>query len=168
MRAGVLGLLVSAAVLVAGCYSTKLDRTELTPKGPTAEELYLAKSYAINSRAPTFGEKRRWESEVEERVYKYLREHPELEQTTRYSEFRFWWQVTTGSTPDEVRVLLDEPGEQTVDPVQMAALAGSQWNEIQTKTIKEAWFYPPAWVLYFDDTSVVAIVHKVSSVAPSQ
>jgi len=98
---------------------------------------------------------------------KYLREHPELEQTTRYSEFRFWWQVTNGSTPDEVRVLLEEPGEQTIDPVQMAALAGPQWNEIQTKTIKEAWFYPPAWVLYFDDTSVVAIVHKVSSMAPS-
>jgi hypothetical protein len=168
MRAGGLGLLVSAAVLLAGCYSTKLDRTELTAKGPTAEELYLAKSYAINGRAPTFGEKRRWESEVEERVYKYLREHPELEQTTRYSEFRFWWQVTPGSTPDEVRVLLEEPGEQTVDPVQMAALAGSQWGEIQGKTIKEAWFYPPAWVLYFDDTSVVAIVHKVSSMAPYQ
>ena len=168
MRAGVLGLLVSAAVLAAGCFSTKFDRTELTAKGPTAEELYLAKSHAINGRAPTFGEKRHWESDVEERVFKYLREHPELEQTTRYSDFRFWWQVTTGSTPDEVRVLLEEPGEQTIDRVQMAALAGQQWNEIQTKTIKEAWFYPPAWVLYFDDTSVVAIVHKVSSMAPSQ
>jgi len=166
MRAGVLGLVVSAAVLAAGCYTGKLDRTELTPKGPTAEELYLAKSYAINGRAPTFGEKRRWESEVEERVYKYLREHPELEQTTRYSDFRFWWQATTGSTPDEVRVLLEEPGEQTIDPVQMATLAGRQWSEIEGKA-KEAWFYPPAWVIYFDDTSVVAIVHKVSSMAPS-
>jgi len=68
MRAGILPLLLSVAVLAAGCYTSKLDRTELTPKGPTAEELYLAKSHAINGRAPTFGEKRRWEAEVEERV----------------------------------------------------------------------------------------------------
>jgi len=89
-----------------------------------------------------------------------------MEQTTRYSEFRFWWQVSTGSTPGEVRALLEEPSEQTIDPVQMATLAGRQWSEIQGKA-KEAWFYPPAWVIYFDDASVVAIVHKVSSMAPT-
>ena len=166
MKARLLGLVLLSALFAAGCFATKLDVVELTPKGPSAEALYLAKSQATNGRAPTFGEKRRWEAEVEERVYAYLREHPELEQTTRYSDFRFWWQVTTGSTPTEVRVLLEDPREQTIDPVLMASLAGRQWDEIQGKA-KEAWFYPPAWVIYFDDTSVVAIVHKVSSLAPT-
>jgi hypothetical protein len=166
MKAHALGLAFLSLLFAAGC-ATKLDVVELTPKGPSAEALYVAKTYAINGRAPTFGEKRRWEAEVEERVYAYLREHPELEQTTRYSDFRFWWQVTTGSTPAEVRVLLEDPGEQTIDPVQMAALAGRQWNEIQGKA-KEAWSYPPFWVIYFDDASVVAIVHKVSSMAPTE
>ena len=164
MKARPLRRVLLAALMAAAC-AGKLDVVELTPKGPSAEELNLVRSYAINGRAPSFAEKRRWESEVEERVYAYLREHPELEQTSRYSDFRFWWQVTTGSTPAEVRVLLEEPAEQTIDPARMAALAERQWTEIQVKA-KEAWFYPPAWIIYFDDTSVVGIVHKVSSVAP--
>jgi hypothetical protein len=156
-----------AALLAAGCFSTKLDVVELTTKGPSAEDLFQERSYAINGRAPSFDEKRRWEAEVEERVYAYLRQHPELEQTNRYSDFRFWWQVTTGSTPKEVRVLLEDPAEQTIDPARMAALAERQWSEVQGKA-KEAWLYPPAWVVYFDETSVVGIVHRVSSAAPRE
>jgi len=157
---------VLVALLAVGC-AAKLDTVELTPKGPSAESLFEDRFNAINGRAPNFAEKRRWEAEVEERVYAYLRQHPELEQTSRYSDFRFWWQVTTGSTPAEVRVLLQEPAEQTIDPARMAALAERQWIEIQD-TAKEAWFYAPAWVIYFDETSVVGIVHKVSSVTPRE
>ena len=164
MMARSLGGLLLALLMAAAC-ATKRDVVELTPRGPSAEELYQERFRAINGRTPNFGEKRRWESEVEERVYTYLRQHPELEQTSRYSDFRFWWQVTTGSTPAEVRVLLQEPGEQTIDPARMAALAEHQWAEIQDKA-KEAWFYPPAWIIYFDETNVVGIVHKVSSIAP--
>lgn len=155
---------VLAALMSVGC-AAKVDVVELTPKGPSAEDLYLERSWAINGRAPTFTEKRRWEAGVEERVYAYLRQHPELEHTARYSDFRLWWQVTTGSTPAEVRVLLEEPAEQTVDRARMAVLAERQWVEVQAKA-KEAWFYPPAWVIYFDETSVVGIVHRVSGAAP--
>jgi hypothetical protein len=164
MKARAFRRVLLAALMAAGC-AAKVDVVELTPKGPSAEDLYLERSHAINGRAPTFEEKRRWEGEVEERVYAYLRKHPELEQTARYSDFRVWWRVTTGSTPDEVRVLLEEPAEQTIDPARMAALAERQWNEIQAKA-KEAWFYPPAWVLYFDDTTVIGIVRRVSDGAP--
>ena len=157
-------LLLVAAFVAAAC-ATKLDVVELTSKGPSAEELFQARALAINGRTPTFDERRRWEAEVEERVFAYLREHPELEQTSRYSDFRFWWQVTTGSTPAEVRVLLQEPAEQTTDAARMAALAERQWPEIEGKAA-EAWFYAPGWVIYFDETSVVAIVHRVSSMAP--
>src|SRR5215813_10011125 len=133
MNAHVLAMVVVVPLLTSACLTHKLDLVELTTKGPTAEELYVAKSYAVNGRKPTFSEQRRWEADVEDRVFKYLREHPEMEQTTRYSEFRFWWQVSTGSTPGEVRVLLEEPSEQTIDPVQMATLAGRQWSEIEGK-----------------------------------
>ena len=153
-----------AALLAAAC-AGKLDVVELTTKGPSAEEFFVARSHAINGRSPSFDERRRWESEVDERVYAYLREHPELQQTTRYSEFRFWWQITTGSTPAEVRVLLAEPQEQTIDPARMAVLAERHWTEIQPRA-KEAWVYPPAWTIYFDDTGVVAMVHRVSAAAP--
>ena len=150
---------VLAALMAAGCAS-KPDVVELTPKGPTAEELYLGRFHMINGRAPTFAEKRRWEGEVEERVYTYLRQHPEMRQTDRYSDFHMWWQVTKGSTPAEVRLLLEDPLEKTTDPERMAALAEWQWSEIYSKA-KEAWFYPPTWVIFFDEGSVVAIVHRV-------
>ncbi len=155
------GLLLTALV-TAACATSRLDKVELTTTGPSAEEFFVARSYALNGRAPTFDEKRRWESEMEDRVYAYLRAHPELERTSRYSDFRFWWRVTTGSTPAEVRVLLPEPQEQTIDAPRMAALAGRQWTEIESKAT-EAWVYAPAWVIYFDDTNVVAMVHRVSS-----
>jgi hypothetical protein len=166
MKASLLLRLLPMALLAGACHTGKLDVVEVTPKGPTAEELLVTRFVAINGRTPSFDEKRHWEAQVEERVYAYLRQHPEMEQTNRYSEFRFWWQVTTGSTPGEVRVLLDEPTEQTIDPARMAALAEHQWGEISPKA-KEAWFYSPAWVIYFDDTSVVGIVHKVSSLTPN-
>ena len=157
-------VLLAAAVAAVGC-AAELDKVERTTHGPSAEELMLARSYGINGRAPTFEEKRYWEREVEERVYAYLRDHPELQQAPRYSEFRFLWQVTPASTAAEVRVLLQEPQERTVDPARMAALAERHWGEMRSK-VKEAWVYEPAWAIYFDDAGVVAIVHRVSSIAP--
>ena len=68
---------------------------------------------------------------MDEKVFKYLREHPELENTSRYSEFRFWRQVTNGSTPGEVKVLLDEPREQTIDPALMASIGEQHWQAVR-------------------------------------
>ena len=155
-----------AALVAAGC-AARLDTAELTVRGPSAEELVVGRSYAVNGRSPTFDEKRQWEGQVEDRVFRYLREHPELEQTARYSEFRFWWQVTSGSTRGEVRVLLEEPQEQTIDPARMTALAERHWAGLEGKAT-EAWVYEPAWVIYFDDTGVVSMVHRVSSMAPRE
>ena len=155
-----------AALVAAGC-AARLDTAELTARGPSAEELLVGRSLAVNRRPPTFDEKRQWEGQVEDRVFRYLREHPELEQTARYSEFRFWWQVTSGSTPGEVRVLLEEPQERTIDPARMAALGERHWEGLQGKAT-EAWVYERAWVIYFDDTAVISMVHRVSSMAPRE
>ncbi len=167
MSSRVLSGVLLVALAAAACATGRLDKVELTTQGPSAEEFFVARSYALNGRAPNFDEKRRWESEMEDRVYAYLRDHPELEQTSRYSDFRFWWQVATGSTPAEVRVLLRDPQEETIDVPRMAALAERQWTEIQSKA-KEAWFYAPAWVIYFDDTTVIAMVHRVSSASAAR
>ena len=47
----------------------------------------------------------------------------------------------------------------------LAALAERHWGELRSK-VKEAWLYEPAWAIYFDDAGVVAMVHRVSSIAP--
>lgn len=154
----------AAALLLAaaGCVST--DVVERTTRGPLAQEFLVARSYEVNGRAPNFEEKRYWEDQIDSRISKYLREHPELQQTTRFSDFRFWKQVTPGSTPAEVKVLLEDPSEQTIDPALMAALAERHWSAIRPKA-KEAWVYPLGWVLYFDDKGVIEMIRRVSTIS---
>jgi hypothetical protein len=150
-------------LLLAGCAGTEV--IERTTRGPLAEELFIARSYEVNGRRPNFDEKRYWQDQVDRRIARYLREHPELEQTTRFSDFRFWRQVTVGSTPEEVRVLIEDPVEQTTDPALMAVLAERHWPAIGAR-VKEAWTYPLGWVLFFDDKGVVEMTRRVSTISP--
>jgi len=153
--------LALAALLATACSATQ-PVLERTSRGPTAEELFIAQSVAANGRPPSFDEKRVWQDQMDEKVFKYLREHPELESTSRYSEFRFWRQVAPGSTPGEVKVLLGEPREQTIDPALMGVLGERHWVALRP-TAKEAWVYPLGWVVYFDDKgAVVDMLRKVS------
>ncbi|MGH7386263.1 MAG: hypothetical protein ACREKG_13890 [Candidatus Rokuibacteriota bacterium] len=152
--------LAAAALLTSGCAATE-PVLERTTRGPNAEEFFIQQSYAVNGRPPNFDEKRVWQDQMDEKVFKYLREHPEMESTSRYSEFRFWRQVTNGSTPGEVKVLLGEPRERTIDPALMAALGEQHWTAVQG-TAKEAWVYPLGWVVFFDDKAVVDLLRRVS------
>jgi hypothetical protein len=154
------GALAALALLLASCAATQ-PTLERTSRGPNAEEFFIQQSVAANGRAPSFDEKRVWQDQMDEKVFKYLREHPELESTSRYSEFRFWRQVAPGSTPGEVKVLLGEPREQTVDPALMASLGEQHWIAVRA-TAKEAWVYPLGWVVYFDDKGVVDMLRRVS------
>jgi len=150
--------LAAVAIATAACATS--DRVEWTPRGPTAEEVFNERSMAVNGRPPNFEERRQWEGLVEDRVFAYLRQHPEMQQDPRYNEFRFWWQIGTGTTPAEVRILLGDPNEQTIDRARMAALAEQRWGDVPP-IAQEAWVYEPAWVLYFDDRSVVGVIHRI-------
>ena len=159
--ARVLALLL--ALGAAACVD-KLEIVEQTTQGPTAWDVLGARSLSVNGREPSFDEKRYWDTQVETRIAKYLREHPELEQSPRYTEFRFWRQVAPGATRSEVEVLLEEPQEQTIDNALMAMLAERHWTDLERKA-KEAWVYYD-WVIYFDDVSVVGMVRRVSRLDP--
>jgi len=150
------------ALAAVGCLSTEV--VERTTRGPFAQEFLVVRSYEVNGRGPNFEEKRYWEDQIDSRISKYLREHPELQQTTRFSDFRFWKQVTPGSSPEEVKVLLEDPREQTIDPALMAALSEQHWPAIRSKA-KEAWVYPLGWVLYFDDKGIVEMIRRVSPIS---
>ena len=156
MRALRLAGVVTAALMAVAC-ATPQPVVEQTTRGPIAQELQIARSYAANGRDMGWDEKRHYEEQMEEKVFKYLREHPELQNETRYSTFRFWRQVSVGSTKEEVKVLLDDPDERTIDPALMASLARRHWSQVQGKA-KEAWVYPLGWVLYIDDKAVVSMI----------
>lgn len=159
------GMLRAAALaalgLVVGACMTPPPVLERTTRGPNAEEFFVQQSYATNGRPPSFDEKRIWQDQMDEKVKKYLREHPEIENTARYTEFRFWRQVAPGSTPGEVKVLLGEPREQTIDPDMMAFFGEQHWVAMRAAA-KEAWVYPLGWVVFFDDSGVVDMLRRVS------
>ena len=145
-----------------GC-AAQMETVERVAQGPRAEALFLGRSFLTNGREPSFDEKRMWEDRLDDRVSRYLREHPEMERTTRYSDFGFWRQVGLGSARGEVRTLLDEPDEETVDPALMAALARQHWPEISRRA-REAWVYPVGWVIYFDEQGVTDVVRRIGTV----
>jgi hypothetical protein len=158
-RGPCMGVILLAGVLGAGCATAGHDTVARTGLGPSAKELFVARSVMAYGRAPNFDETRRWLDRMDERVNRYLREHPEVELSDRYSDFRFFRQVTPGSTRGEVKILLEEPDERTVDSALMAVLAGRNWTTLQARA-KEAWVYPGGWVLYFDDQAVVEITRR--------
>ena len=152
---------VVAAGLVAGACATPQPIIEQTMRGPIAHEIQIARSFAANGRDMGWDEKRHYEDQLEEKVFKYLREHPDLQNEARYSTFRFWRQVSVGSTKEEIKVLLDDPDERTIDPALMASLARRHWSQVQGKA-KEAWVYPLGWILYIDDKAVVSMIRTRS------
>ena len=151
------GLLL--ALGAGGCALPMSDTPERMGRGPRAEELFWARVASVSGREPTFDERRQFVDRMDDRVFKYLREHPEIEQKIYYSEFRFWRQVSEGCTPDEVKTLLDEPLEQTIDPARMGVLAKQQWGDVRNGA-KEAWVYPLGWILFFDEKVVVAMLRR--------
>ena len=155
---------LSVTLGVGGC-GFWIPKTDIPgayePRAACAEEMFYAKVSAASNREPNFDEKRQFKDhQMDEKVFKCLRDHPEIEQTTRYSEFRFGARCPEGSTPGEVRALLDEPLEQTTDPGLMKMKAKVHWAQIST-TAKEAWTYPLGWVLYFDDKGVTDMIRRV-------
>jgi hypothetical protein len=150
---------VMAVGLLAGACASAPPVTENTTRGPMAAEMHIVRSLNANGREPGWDEKRQFQDQLEERVFKYLREHPEIENDTRYSSFRFWRQVSIGSTKEEVRILLEEPDQRTIDPALMASLSRRHWSQVQGKA-KEAWVYPLGWVLYLDDKAVVSMIRE--------
>ncbi|HUO63198.1 MAG TPA: hypothetical protein VMT97_05815 [Terriglobales bacterium] len=145
--------------LLVGACAANQPLVEYTTRGPMAAEMNIVRSYNANGREPGWDEKRQFEDQLEEKVFKYLREHPEIENDPRYSSFRFWRQVSIGSTKEEVRILLEEPDQRTIDPALMASLSRRHWSQVQTKA-KEAWVYPLGWVLYMDDNAVVSMIRE--------
>jgi hypothetical protein len=121
--------------------------------------------YLKLARGPNFDERRRFQDQMDDRVRRYLRDHPEVEQSTRYSEVRFYRQVTEGTPRNEVLVLLDQPDETTKDPARMAQLGERLWPTVSGRA-KEAWLYP-GWVLFFDEQACFGFI-KVLNPPPAE
>jgi hypothetical protein len=157
---------LAAAALVAGCLAAARPAPlEPTTTGPSALGVFMYKSFLINGREPNFDERRRWQDRLDDRVSRYLRQHPEVEQSPRYMDVRGWRQVVEESPRAEVRVLLEEPDEVTTDRERMRQLADQHWPPIASRAT-EAWVYP-GWLLFFDDQGVIKMFKVGGDLPPS-
>jgi hypothetical protein len=167
MRLPSLAGLLAAAALAAACGAVTEPMPVFEPaaRGPSADEVFVMRSYLTYGRQPSFDERRRFEDHLEDRVGQYLRAHPELEQSPRYSEVRFWRQVGEGTPREEVLVLLQEPDERTREAARLRQLGDRFWPALSDKQAVEAWRYP-GWVLFFDEQALVGFI-KVLNPPPS-
>jgi hypothetical protein len=152
---------IAAATLVlilAGCASVPIEQR--TTHGPTAEDVYVARIYAQNGRAPNFEERSLWRDQLDRQIQRYLYEHPQLANSEEAQSFRFTKQVTVGMTQEQASILLGPPVSKVADAAALEKLARRYWPDIKGKAT-EAWTYPGGWNVFIGDGRVVDITQFV-------
>lgn len=146
-------------VLLTGCLGPRVleDRTT---QGPTAEELWLYQMLTVNGREPTFEERQHWRDHVDDRIARFLREHPEAANSLDIAAFRFERRVVVGMSKEQVLLLLGRPLATSRDPRELEARAGRHWPQVREQAV-EAWAYPLGWTFYFADDRVVDITRSL-------
>lgn len=148
--------LVLLLFLAAGCKTMYPDIDQRTTQGPTAAEFWTVRVIQQTGREPSFEEKRHFDSEMDDRIGRYLRENQDAANSLTLLSFRSLRQVTVGMEKAQVEILLGTPLTTTRDAAQMRNFARHHWPEIRGKA-DEAWSYPLGWVIYFLKDRVVDI-----------
>ena len=145
-------------VLLAGCaLVTPGGDLQRATRGPTADEVWLARFLQGYGRLPTFDERTAWKEGFESRILAYLSRRPEVATSLRASQLRNQRVAVVGMQKDEVIVLLEQPDAVTSDQAAMRAAAGRFWPPIE-KHAKEMWTYPNGWQLYFDGDQLADVI----------
>src|SRR5439155_19075624 len=111
--------LLAVVLLVAACASTKPLIEQRTTIGPVADDVWAYRILTMNRRAPTFDERRLWETQLELAITRYLAKDEELASSPQLSTFRFLHQPTVGMSKEAVLILLDAPERTTSDVAEM-------------------------------------------------
>jgi hypothetical protein len=152
---GCAALLVCALVL-GGCVTKRAAIEQRSTQGPTTRQMLEIRMMAEAGREPTFEEKHQWDTQVEEKISTYLREHPDKANALDVSTFRFNRQVTVGMDKEQVLILLGAPVTVTADQDQMEKVARRYWPTIKGNAT-EVWSYPLGWNLFFAGQRLVDI-----------
>ena len=145
-------------VLLAGCaLVTPGGDLQRATRGPSADEVWLARFLRGYGRLPTFDERTAWKEGYESRILAYLSRRPEVATSLRASQLRSQRVAVVGMQKDEVIVLLEQPDAVTSDQAAMRAAAGRFWPPIE-KHAKEMWTYPNGWQLYFDGDQLADVI----------
>jgi hypothetical protein len=148
--------LVAVVLACAACASNRPLVEQRTTEGPLAEEVWYYRVGQMNGREPTFDERRRWESELDLAISRYLAKDQVFANSPQLSTFRFLRQASVGMSKEQVVILLGDPDQVTTEPAEMEALARKYWSTIRSHA-SEAWVYPLGWRLYFSESRLVDI-----------
>ncbi|OLC12093.1 MAG: hypothetical protein AUH29_17550 [Candidatus Rokubacteria bacterium 13_1_40CM_69_27] len=147
--------LVGVALAVTAC-ATWRPLEQRTTQGPAAEEFWMYRVLLANGREPNFEERRHWQDQIDDRISRYLREHPEAANNLDVSTFRFYRRAAVGMSKEQITILLGPPETVTTSPAEMEKLARKYWPDIKGQA-QEAWVYPLGWHLYFAESRLVDI-----------
>jgi hypothetical protein len=137
-----------------------------TTQGPTAEQLWLYRQVLANGREPTFDERLHWRDQIDDRISRYVREHPETASGLDITVFRFERRAIVGMTKAQILLLLGRPLGATSDPAEIEKRARKFWPAVREQA-QEAWAYPLGWTFYFAGDRVVDITQYLSSSSSS-
>ena len=150
-------IIAAVATWLTGCAPAIEQRLM---QGPTAEEVFRARTVTRTGKPPSFEERGPWQIEIDGRISRYLAQHPEFANSPEMQNFRFGKQVRVGMPKEQVVVLLGEPEATVTDAVEMEKLARVYWPEIKGKAT-EVLVYPGGWRIFVKDGSVVDVVRWV-------
>src|SRR2546426_11291843 len=66
---------------------------------------------------------RHWQDQIDDRISRYLREHPEAANNLDVSTFRFYRRAAVGMSKEQITILLGPPENVTTRPAAMEKLA---------------------------------------------
>ena len=156
------GMLVAVMVAsLVGCAARK-PIEERTTQGPTARALWAWRMTSELGRPPTFEERRHFDDALEQRIARYLAEHPEDASALGLAALRLDGQVSVGMSRAQVAALLGPPVSQTADAAAMEKQAGRFWPEIEPRA-RAAWTYPLGWTLYFGEEERVIDITRLQT-----
>ena len=159
--------IISALVLVvlAGCASSMGAVEDRTTHGPKAEQIWMAQVMERTGRMPSFEESNAWRDQSDQRISRFLMQHPEVANSFEVQGFRFDKQVSVGMTKEQVTVLLGAPEAIVTDVKDLEKLARKYWPSMKDK-VSEAWLYTLGWRVFMHEDKVVDLVQYLSPKYP--
>lgn len=153
-----------AALLLAfaSCYAFVPYVRKLENSGPDSVNDWANKYDKSQGRYPSNAEKAAIESQLKDKVARYIAANPGLTDLKK-SQLRTLY-VQLGMTKSEVRLFLNRPVAVNRDLKVMAEQADTLWPELQPG-IDESWEYEP-YTYYFAGETLVNIIHRMPAIQP--
>jgi hypothetical protein len=161
---------VSLALIVmisaAGCGQYRSESIggraveQRTTEGLTAEQMFTYRMLLQNGREPKFDETLTWRDNLDLKINRYLREHPEDANSLDVSKFRFARRASVGMSKEQILILLGPPEHITTDADGMQQAAKQYWPEMKGN-VTEAWIYPLGWSYFFTGDRLAEITQHL-------